>query len=133
MVDLFAGSGALGLEALSRGAAQATFVDAAEASVAVIRRNLGELGWADRATVVKSDAVRWVGGREVRGVVLLDPPYAGRALDDVLRALDRAALAGTVVVAEHGRGRLLPDLGRLRARTARRYGDTALTIFEVPA
>jgi 16S rRNA (guanine966-N2)-methyltransferase len=131
VLDLFAGSGALGLEALSRGAAGATFVDAAESCAATIRRNLAELGWETRGRVVKADAARWVAGRDVAGVVLLDPPYNDRALDATLRALDRAASPGTLVVAEHERGRALPDLARLRERSARRYGDTALTIFEV--
>jgi 16S rRNA (guanine966-N2)-methyltransferase len=131
IVDLFAGAGALGLEALSRGAATATFVDVAEASVGAIRRNLAELGYGERARVLKADAARWTAGRELGGIVLMDPPYGDRALEAVLRNLDAGATAGTLVVAEHEHGRSLPQLRRLRERTARRYGDSALTIYEV--
>ncbi len=131
VLDLFAGSGALGLEALSRGASDATFVDVAEASTAAIRRNLAELGYEERGRIVKADAARWTVGREVSGLVLMDPPYSDRALDAVLRNLDAAAVPGTIVVVEHEHGRTLPELGRMRRERERRYGDTALSIFEV--
>jgi 16S rRNA (guanine966-N2)-methyltransferase len=77
VLDLFAGSGALGLEALSRGAARATFVDSAPAAVRALRANLAALG-AD-AEVVRADALRWMraaSGRERQySLVFLDPPY----------------------------------------------------------
>lgn len=135
MLDLFAGSGALGLEALSRGAASATFVELAAASAGAVRRNLAALGYEDRGRVVKADATRWTASHPdavaAAGLVVLDPPYAERALDAVLRNLDLAASRGALVVAEHERGRKLPQLQRLRVQSERRYGDTALTIFEV--
>lgn len=135
VLDLFAGSGALGLEALSRGAARCTFVDRADASVGAVRRNLEELGYADRAGVVRADSARWAeshaGDVAQASIILLDPPYADRSLTATLSALDRAAAPGALVVAEHGRDDRVPELARLRARPPRRYGDTALTIFEV--
>jgi 16S rRNA (guanine966-N2)-methyltransferase len=76
VLDLFAGSGALGLEALSRGAEHATFVEASTAAAAVVRRNLDDLG--GRGVVVRSKAERWVedGDRDAFDLVLVDPPYA---------------------------------------------------------
>jgi len=83
VLDLFAGSGALGIEALSRGAAQATFVESEPRVVAVLKRNLAGLGLDGRARVVIADAARWselhpteVGKADL---VLLDPPYGDRA------------------------------------------------------
>ena len=135
VLDLFAGSGALGLEALSRGAARCTFVDSAGGSVSAVRRNLDELGYAGRARVVRADAARWTeahaGEVGAASVILLDPPYSDGSLTAALRALDRAAASGALVVAEHGREDEVPELARLRPRPPRRYGDTALTLFEV--
>src|SRR3954453_13668244 len=77
VLDLFAGSGALGIEALSRGAASATFVDDAPAALRVLRANLEALG--EDAEVVRADAVRWLRAASGRAhqydLVLLDPPY----------------------------------------------------------
>ena len=85
VVDLFAGTGALGLEALSRGAAKATFVDSERLAVDCIRQNVEKLGFKDRSSVVRSDALRWLSGLGVStafsvepGAPLLvtaDPPY----------------------------------------------------------
>jgi 16S rRNA (guanine966-N2)-methyltransferase len=76
VVDLFAGSGALGLEALSRGAARAVFVDSDRDAVATIKRNLADLGWAGpRAQVLRTDAVRWLRTAPPVDLALCDPPY----------------------------------------------------------
>lgn len=135
VIDLFAGSGALGIEALSRGAAHATFVERSEGSASILRRNLDELDYAARAEVVRADAVRWVAGHADRvagaSLILLDPPYAADAAGLALRELDRAAAAGSVVVAEVGARTPLPELPRLREVRARRYGDSELRVYEV--
>lgn len=89
VVDLFAGSGALGIEALSRGAAHATFVERDRGALRALRRNLDELGIADRSTVVASDAVVW--GRTHGGhadVLFADPPYGFDGWDELLADLD---------------------------------------------
>lgn len=134
VLDLFAGSGALGIEALSRGAARATFVELSQACASILRRNLDELEYAGRADVVRADAVRWVTGHPelvaAANLVLLDPPYADRAATSVLRALDGFAASGTIVVAETSAGKELPPLTRLHETRARRYGDTDLHIYE---
>ncbi|MGH9259498.1 MAG: RsmD family RNA methyltransferase, partial [Acidimicrobiales bacterium] len=78
VVDLFAGSGALGVEALSRGAGHATFVDTDRAARQAIRRNVEGCGFADRATIVAAPVARWLAGlRDERfELVFCDPPYA---------------------------------------------------------
>jgi 16S rRNA (guanine966-N2)-methyltransferase len=136
VMDLFAGSGALGIEALSRGAARATFVDRDERATTVVRRNLEALGLAARATVVLADVARWLAGHpdEVRAatVVLLDPPYNDPVLERSLAVLDELAHEGATIVAEHASRQPLPGLPRLRVRRERRYGDTSVTVLGVP-
>ncbi len=132
VLDLFAGSGALGIEALSRGAAGVTFVDREPRGLAILRQNLDALGFKERAQVVRSDVVRWLEAspdavRAAR-VVFLDPPYEDVVLDRALKALD-SATGDAVVVAEHSRRQSLPTLTRLRVDRERRYGDTVVTVL----
>ena len=128
VLDLYAGSGALGIEALSRGAAAATFVELAPAAVRVLRDNLAALG--EEAEVVRADALRWLRGAS-RGsrqydLVLLDPPYrAAATLGPALGAALPAVLAdGALVVAESDRRAPL-ELG-IPVIDDRRYGDTRI-------
>ncbi|MFZ0218189.1 MAG: 16S rRNA (guanine(966)-N(2))-methyltransferase RsmD [Candidatus Dormiibacterota bacterium] len=134
VLDLCAGSGALGIEALSRGAERATFVDQSERAAAAIRRNLEAIGYRERAHVFRADAARWVQERptDVRAcdLVLLDPPYNDPVLARLLQLLDGSAPSGALVVVEHGHRVSLPSLRRLRAVRERRYGDTEVTILE---
>src|SRR5258708_6742186 len=103
-IDLFAGAGALGMEALSRGAARVTFVERAQPVAAILRQNLESLGYLGRAEIVRSDAVRWLEAHPAEvgeaGLVLLDPPYGDPSLAAALAALDKLVGAGTIVVAE---------------------------------
>lgn len=132
VLDLFAGSGALGIEALSRGATQATFVDRQPRGLAILRQNLDDLGLKERAHVVRSDVVRWLEASpdEVSSasIVFLDPPYEDVVLDRALKVLDRQ-VAQAMVLAEHSRRQTLPDLTRLKLDRQRRYGDTMVTVF----
>lgn len=133
-LDLYAGSGALGIEALSRGAAEAVFVDRGERQVATIRRNLEELGYQERSEVVRGDVERWLRHHPERvaeiDVVLVDPPYDDESLDGALRALDEACSEGAVVVVEHRTRRRLPALPRLTPARERRYGDTQVSMLQ---
>jgi 16S rRNA (guanine966-N2)-methyltransferase len=133
LLDLFAGSGALGIEALSRGAAHAVFVERSEACASILRQNLDALGYAGRASVVRADALRWLPGHpeevSAAGIVLLDPPYGEPQLAAALERLDGLVSPGTLVVAEHARRQALPELLRLVAGRQRAYGDTAVTVF----
>ena len=132
VLDLFAGSGALGIEALSRGAAHVTFVDQQPRGLAILRQNLDALGFKERAHVVRGDVVRWleVSPEAVRSAdyVFLDPPYDDVVLDRALKSLDREITKATVI-AEHWRRQQLPELGRLQVDRQRRHGDTVLTVL----
>jgi 16S rRNA (guanine966-N2)-methyltransferase len=128
VLDLFAGSGALGLEALSRGAARVTFVDSAPAALRALRGNLETLG-AD-AEVVRADAVRWLhaasGGGRQYSLVFLDPPYRraaalGAALSDALPAV----LAPDALVVSESDRRTPLEL-TIPTTDERRYGDTLI-------
>ena len=130
MLDLFAGSGALGLEALSRGAAEVTFVDSAPRRVAALRANVDALG-AD-AEIVRADALRWLraasGGARQYDLVFLDPPYRraaelGAELSDLLPPV---LAPGALVVAESDRR--APLELTMPTTDERRYGDTLIRI-----
>ena len=130
VLDLFAGSGALGIEALSRGASQATFVDSSSAAVAAIRRNLAAVGI--EAEVRRQDALAYLGGasRDARqyDLVFLDPPYRhASALGQELSAALGPVLAPAArVVAESDRR--APIELDLELLDERRYGDTLIRI-----
>ncbi|MBV8488529.1 MAG: 16S rRNA (guanine(966)-N(2))-methyltransferase RsmD [Planctomycetaceae bacterium] len=136
-IDLFAGTGAVGLEALSRGAARAIFVEKNRESVALIRRNIATLRYQDRTQVKLADAYRWVRSfqpdDESSLAVFLDPPYREYELhrsriNELIGSLVEKLPAGAVIALEAGRdldGSILPDL---EAWDIRRYGDTQLAI-----
>ena len=133
VLDLFAGSGAMGLEALSRGAERVVFVESDRDAVRAIEANLDKLGL--RAAVTRSDAVRALAQEAAVGrrydLVLVDPPY--RMLADLMPRLQRhlaAVLApdGLVVVESDARDE--PLVEGLALRTSRRYGSARLTLFE---
>jgi 16S rRNA (guanine966-N2)-methyltransferase len=134
VLDLFAGSGALGIEALSRGAGRATFVERDDGGLDAIRRNLRTLGYDDRAKVERSEVTRWLRTHpeEVKAasLVLVDPPYNDPVLDRALTLLDGLLSAGATVVVERAtRRQPLPAFPRLRPSRERRYGDTLLTFL----
>jgi 16S rRNA (guanine(966)-N(2))-methyltransferase RsmD len=132
VLDLFAGSGALGIESLSRGAASVTFVDREPRGLAILRQNLDALDLKERARVVRGDVVRWLEASpdEIKraGFVFLDPPYDDMVLDRALKAIDRE-VSGATVLAEHSRRHELPTLARLQVDRQRRYGDTMVTVL----
>ena len=124
VLDLFAGSGALGIEALSRGAAHATFVDDDARAVAVVRRNLASTGTEDRATVLRGDALGQLRAHPgPYGLALLDPPYA---FGDEEWAVLLGLLDAAVAVIESDREVPLP--APWRVLRAKRYGDTVVTL-----
>ncbi|HEY2537449.1 MAG TPA: 16S rRNA (guanine(966)-N(2))-methyltransferase RsmD [Solirubrobacteraceae bacterium] len=133
VLDLFAGTGALGIEALSRGAERAVFVECERAAIEVLRGNLAALGLGgEEAQLRRDDAEQALRGarkrKETYDLVLIDPPY-GQALQWEPRL--SAALAGVLaprarVVLEHDRRSTL-DLG-LTLEKERRYGDTIIAI-----
>jgi 16S rRNA (guanine966-N2)-methyltransferase len=126
VLDLFAGSGALGIEALSRGAGDTTFVERDRRAVAVIEANLAATGLAERATVVPSDAERFLDRARAEGrrwdLALLDPPYAYGAWVELL-----TDLPADLAVVESDRA-VDPPLGWGVVRQ-RRYGSTLVTVL----
>jgi 16S rRNA (guanine966-N2)-methyltransferase len=134
-LDLFAGSGAAGIEALSRGAAEAVFVERDGRAVAAIRQNLGAANLDSSATVVQRDVAAFLSGTAgTFDVVLVDPPYAeGASLTSVLDALGRAAAplaADARVVAKHFWKEPPPaEIGLLASERVERFGETALTFY----
>lgn len=122
VLDLFAGSGALGVEALSRGAAHVTFVERARPALGAIEANLRACRVADRATIVRADVLAWLAAEPRRAdVVLADPPYAFDGWPGVLAAID-----APVVVIESDR-EVEPGTGWDVVRS-RRYGSTVVRI-----
>lgn len=129
MLDLFAGSGQMGIEAISRGAAAATFVDASRDAVKIINENVKKTRFEDRSTVLCSTAEQFI--KSARGkkydYVFLDPPYALRALPDTLAAIYDAGLLKetSVVICEdekyfdEGDGKIF---SRYELKKAARYG-----------
>jgi 16S rRNA (guanine966-N2)-methyltransferase len=130
VLDLFAGTGALGLEALSRGAAHATFVDQGQTALALLRRNLGRMGAEDAARVIARDVTRL--GRNPGAafdLVFLDPPYArGLGEKAIASALAGGWVApGGLVVWEEGVSQVAPP--GLTLLDQRRYGETMIAIY----
>ena len=137
VLDLFAGTGAVGIEALSRGAARVVLVERDQSALHALRANLAALG-APRAAarVMAGDVLRVLpdlGAQEGPfDLVFLDPPYATTLAARVLEALvgTRVCRDGTEVVVQHStRTELPPVVGLATHRRARRFGDTALTFF----
>jgi 16S rRNA (guanine966-N2)-methyltransferase len=123
VADLFAGSGALGIEALSRGAATCVFVERDRAALQALRANIAALGIAARTTVVTSDVLAWAPAMRNVDLVLADPPYEFDAWDQLL-----ALITAPYLVAEAGHEvRPGPAWGTMRSR---RYGRTWVTQLE---
>lgn len=136
VLDLFAGTGALGLEALSRGAARAIFVERDRDHAALIRRNLGRLRYEDRATIIIVDAHRWAKSFQMLDtgplVVFLDPPYREieqrpRKLHELIQDFSGRLPEGSTLVVESGQS-LEESLPSALAWDHRRYGSTHVAI-----
>lgn len=133
VLDMFAGTGALGLEALSRGAAEVTFVDDGAKAQGLIRANIGKMRAEEHARVIRQDARKLGPNTGVPyGLVFLDPPY-GKGLGEVALA---AALAGgwlapgAMIVWEEGAAPAVPE--GFSVADQRKYGDTIVTLLRGP-
>jgi len=130
VLDLFAGSGALGIEALSRGAARATFVERAPGALAALRANVAALDLGERCEIRTSDALAALRSSGQYDLVFIDPPYADAAelAGALSRGLPAVLAAGARVVSESDRREPLAlELPLVRER---RYGDTMIRIHE---
>ncbi len=133
-LDLFAGAGGIGIEALSRGAERVVFVDGSRGAVKVIKQNIEQIGFDDRAAVVQAEAEIFL--KKQSGpydIVFLDPPYAV----DLEPLLDLIAGSGilkpeSLVIAEHFKKRPSPRrAGALTLTREARYGDTVLAFYKL--
>jgi 16S rRNA (guanine(966)-N(2))-methyltransferase RsmD len=133
-MDVFAGSGNLGLEAISRGASKVFFSDVSRDSLALCRENAKLCGVTERCVFLAGDFrsnIRRV--RETVDIFFLDPPYADQSIPQALQAIDEAGNCrpGTVVVCEHSHKEVLPEeLYGFTCIKDRRYGATGVTIYE---
>ena len=126
-LDLFAGTGAVGIEALSRGASRATFVESDRRAVAVLAGNLQSTGLADKAVVVRDDVFRYLRAtREVFDLVYVAPPQYQGLWKQTLVALDRddSPAGGLVIVQIHPKEFESLGLAHLALEDSRRYGST---------
>jgi 16S rRNA (guanine966-N2)-methyltransferase len=138
VLELFAGTGNLSIEALSRGAAEAVLVDSSSRSAKAIRENLRKLELADQAQVWVMRASRALRVLARSGqnfdVIFLDPPYERSLLDPALKLIAEGALLRPtgVIIAEHSaRERVEPNYGMLTLTDQRRYGGTLLSFYRI--
>ena len=131
VLDLFAGSGQLGLEALSRGAESCTFVDASEASLNLVRKNLENTALSDKAKVVRSDYAAFAAAsRDMFDIVFLDPPYSAGLLMPAVKAVLPLMSDYGVIVCEHPpEVKLDEETGGFKIAKAYRYGKVLVTVY----
>ena len=133
VLDLFGGTGQLGIEALSRGAKSAVFVDAGEPACRLIRENLKRTRLEANAQVVRADYMEYLKRcRETFDIVFLDPPYAEVFLENALKKLTEIDIleTGAIIVAERPVGKELPwDFPGFTRSKDYKYGNTLLTLY----
>ena len=133
VLDLFGGTGQLGIEALSRGAVSAVFVDAREESCRLIRENLKRTKLEKEGKVVRSDYLDYLSRcRENFDIILLDPPYAEVFLENALKRITEIDILETngIIVAERPLGKELPwEFDGYTRSKDYKYGNTLLTIY----
>jgi 16S rRNA (guanine(966)-N(2))-methyltransferase RsmD len=136
VLDLYAGSGAIGIEALSRGAAHATFVEKGRAALAAIAENLRRASLAEGAEVRGVEVSRFLASAATAAdrfdLVVLDPPYEERAILPPLEGLVPLLAPSATVVVKHFWRTPVPVPDGLRTWRDRRFGETTLTFLEVP-
>ena len=132
-LDLFAGSGQLGIEALSRGAASAVFVDARRDACQVVRENLAKTRLSERAEVVQADYLAYLGGCRKRfDLIFLDPPYAEVFLENALKRISEIDIltdSGIIICERPVEKALAEEFPGVTRDRDYKYGKTAVTIF----
>ena len=136
VVDLFTGTGNVGLEALSRGAHKVYFCDASRDSIALTRENIRHCGVTEGVVVLNSDWKRSLERiSDQADLFFLDPPYKAGLLEECIEEIDAMELLDPygIIVAEHDNETVLPEeIGRLIQIKTRRYGKKYLTVFAYP-
>ena len=128
VLDLFAGTGALGLEAISRGALGADFVEFRPDSLHALKANVAALGLKQRTRIFKKDAIPFAAalGPGSYDIAFADPPYGSRMIDRVLESWEKQRFARILAV-EHAASHVLPKGAKQRV-----FGDSAVTIYRAP-
>ncbi len=135
-IDLYAGTGTVGLEALSRNARKAVFVEPDQLRAMTIKKNIGELGFHEKASVVKSRAYEFLkkasAEKESFDIFFVDPPYHSEEIEKVLPFIGEEGLLSEdgIVIVEHFFKKKMPEkAGTLKIERSYRYGDTMLTLY----
>lgn len=130
ILDLFAGSGQLGIEALSRGAASCTFVEADRAALEIVRKNVATCRFESKSTIVFSDALAFLARREKFDIAFIDPPYKTGLAKEALLALAKSVNDGGIVLCETHRDEEIPKTaGPLTQTKEKTYGRTKVTVY----
>jgi 16S rRNA (guanine966-N2)-methyltransferase len=137
VLDLFAGTGGLGIEALSRGMDKGIFIDIEKKSVDTVQHNLEAAGFTDKAEIYRNDAGRALKLLGKRGLqfdlVFLDPPYKMKAIAELITSLEEQALLepnAWIIVEHDAEDDLAGKIGTLQLKKRAEYGETAITIYE---
>lgn len=134
VLDLFSGSGQLGIEAVSRGAKHCTFVDASRRSVMITNENIKHTGFEAQSDVLCADSQGYLKAcRRTFDLAFLDPPYRKGILEETLPLLEKHMSDRGIAVCEHEKGLVLPDsIGRLIKSGTYKYGRTEVTVYRIP-
>ena len=130
VLDLFAGSGQLGIEALSRGANKCWFVDSSASSVAIVKRNLETVGFKEVSSVSLSDYKTFLSIVNAKfDIVFIDPPYKMDVIEEILTLLDGKVNDGVKILYEHGLEKELPErVGNFVLKKNYKYSKTVVTL-----
>ena len=130
-LDAYAGSGQMGIEALSRGAAEAVFIDNSRRSVDTVRKNLETTGLSDRARVISTDTLSYLSRTDTKfDIAFLDPPYETGLLQAALEKLPKVMKAGGVIICEHPVSEELPvTAGEFEVKKHYKYGKIMITVY----
>ncbi len=130
-LDAFAGSGQMGVEALSRGASAAVFIDSSKQSVDAVRKNLAAAGLEKNAVVVKGDTLAYLSSQRERfDIAFLDPPYRTGLLQSALALMPAALSKNGIVICEHPADEELDEsIGRLLLKKRRKYGRIMISVY----
>ncbi|MBQ3149930.1 MAG: 16S rRNA (guanine(966)-N(2))-methyltransferase RsmD [Clostridia bacterium] len=131
VLDLFAGSGQLGIEALSRGAQSATFIDNSKKSIEIVRKNLAAVKMSDKATVIQADAASFMANCAGRfDIAFLDTPYDSKLIEKVLPDVARRMAEGGVIICETDLSGELPETAEdFNIYRTYKYGKTKITVY----
>ncbi len=132
VLDLFSGSGQMGVEALSRGAKSCIFVDSSRSSIEVTKENIAAAGFKNEATVMNSDSIGYLRMcRNTFDLAFLDPPYGKGLIDEAVTLLSGHMSDRGIIVCEHELGLELPEeFGKMRKYRTYKYGKIGVTVFK---